>query len=527
MSAIAAPALKNELYYQDGTTEDIIKVILEVERDHHHETTALAASFTPDRAGMERLFWHVKNGIPYQEDPAFKQWIQTPARLWHNRKKSLGGTGAGGDCKSMTLFICSVLKNMGLPYRIRFVSYSARSKRPTHVYPIVVLNGRDVILDAVYHGFNMEKPWKHKQDYNFTKMAEIYKLSGIGSRQPGRIGELQDYKKRLDAIIQSIPDEVVTAGPGDLTKLSASAFERLQVSNLWAIRAEAETNAARKQELMAAAKAVRKGTIAGIGSTNPKTIKDVEQVLTTTQLKQGPAFRMPSLQVDGDVQSSLSGFFQDIGDAIKKAFTKLVNWVFKGPAREMGAYFLYKFLPQGKKLSAEITKRIGAQSKTLDFFKKVAKFDESQLMREFAAGIAKKTGKTPTEFINSVAGKKIAGIGFTGAPATNAGATNAKVGFTGVEIVAAIQIIMQIIGKIADLFKKKKSDAGEVTPANASDPAELAKMVQEEEAKAKAESGATQTKPGEGKTPKESGGSGGMIGLGLAALVGIVVLSRN
>lgn len=86
MSAtIAAPALKNELYYQDGTTDDIIKVILEVERDHHFETAALAATFTPDRQGMERLFWHVKNGIPYQEDPAFKQWIQTPARLWHNR----------------------------------------------------------------------------------------------------------------------------------------------------------------------------------------------------------------------------------------------------------------------------------------------------------------------------------------------------------------------------------------------------------------------------------------------------------
>ena len=513
MSAtIAAPALKNELYYQDGTTEDIIKVILEVERDHHHETTALAASFTPDRAGMERLFWHVKNGIPYQEDPAFKQWIQTPARLWHNRKRSLGGTGAGGDCKSMTLFICSVLKNMGLPYRIRFVSYSARSKRPTHVYPIVVLNGRDVILDAVYHGFNMEKPWKHKQDYNFTNMAEIYKLSGIGSRQNGRIGELQDYKRRLDAIIQSIPDEVVTAGPGDLTQLSAGAFERLQVSSLWAIRADAETNPARKQELMAAAKAVRKGTIAGIGSTNPKTIKDVEQVLTTTQLKQGPAFRMPALQVDGDVQSNLAGFFQDIGDAIKKAFTKLVNWVFKGPAREMGAYFLYKFLPQGKKLSAEITKRMGAQAKTLDFFKKVAKFDEGQLMREFAAGIAKKTGKTPSEFINSVAGKKIAGPD--------------GIGFTGVEIVGAIQVIIQIIGKIADLFKKKPAEAGEITPANASDPTLITAMVKEEEAKAKAESGAT-TKTGEGKTPKDSGGSGSMIGLGLAALVGLVVLSRT
>lgn len=398
---------------------------------------------------------------------------------------------------------------MGLPYRIRFVSYSARSKRPTHVYPIVVLNGRDVILDAVYHGFNMEKPWKHKQDYNFTNMAEIYKLSGIGSNRVGRIGELQDYKKRLEELIQSIPDEVITAGPGDLTKLSAGEFERIQVSNLWAIRASSETNDARKKELMAAAKAVRKGTIAGIGSTNPKTINDVQQVLTTTQLKQGPAFKMPTLQVDGEIQSNLAGFFQDIGNAIKKAFTKLVNWVFKGPAREMGAYFLYKFLPAGSKLSAEINKRIGAQSKTMNFFKKVAQFDEGQLMREFAAGIAKKTGKTPSEFINSVAGKKIAGPD--------------GIGFTGVEIVGAIQVIIQIIGKIADLFKKNKSDAGEITPANASDPAIITEMVKEEEAKAAAAaSGKTVANP---KT--SGGGSGGGMALGLAALVGIVVLSRK
>lgn len=520
MSAIAAPALKNELYYQDGTTEDIMKVILEVERDHHNETAPLAATFTPDREGMERLFWHVKNGIPYQEDPMFKQWIQTPARLWHNRKKSLGGTGAGGDCKSMTLFICSVLRNMGLPYRIRFVSYSARSKRPTHVYPIVLLNGREIILDAVYHGFNMEKPWKHKRDYNFTNMAEIYKLSGIGS---GRIGEMEAYEKQLDRIIASIPNEVITAGPGDLTQLSAGDFERMQTSNLWAVRAKAEPNKARAKELMAAAKAVRRGTIAGIGSVNPQTIKDVEQVLTTTHLKQGPAFKMPTLQVDGAIQGGLGDFFKKLGKKIADAFKKLVNWIFKGPARKMGAYFLYLFLPNKGKASKEITKRLGAQAKTMNFFKKVAQFDESQLMREFATGITEDTGKTPTEYINSIAGKKIAGhrMGL----AADSGEKE-KIGIVGA-IVAGIQVLIEVIGKLSALFKKKKEDAGAITEANASDPNEIAKMVQEEEAKAKAESGDVPTKTGKGNEAKDGGGSGSMMALGLAALVGIVVFSRN
>lgn len=148
------PTIK--LLHRKGDTDDIIQVVLTVLSDNRNDVKDLAKTFSKDYAGLKEIFYLVKDNIEYMEDPDGGQWIQTPSYLWHKSQV--------GDCKSFTVFIASILHHMKIPYIIRFVSFD-KSKTPSHVYPIAVLNGKQVILDAVYQWFDAEKPFTYNHDF--------------------------------------------------------------------------------------------------------------------------------------------------------------------------------------------------------------------------------------------------------------------------------------------------------------------------------------------------------------------------
>lgn len=145
-----------KLIHRNGDTDDIIEVVLKTLTENRSDVKALAKTFSKDYEGLREVFNLVKNNIQYQEDPDGGQWVQTPSYLWHKSQV--------GDCKSFTVFIASILHYMGISYIIRFVSFD-KSKTPSHVYPIAVLNGKKVIMDAVYTWFDAEKPYTYHQDF--------------------------------------------------------------------------------------------------------------------------------------------------------------------------------------------------------------------------------------------------------------------------------------------------------------------------------------------------------------------------
>ena len=160
--------MKSKLVFANGDTDDIVKVELETIKESSGQTRNFAKQFTADREGMRAIFDYVKNGIKYKEDPSGIQWVKTPARLYADKV---------GDCKSFTIFIASILYNLGLDYKIRFVSYD-RDKIVSHVYPIAIMpDGTETIIDAVWGTFDSEKRYTFKKDYTMT---QIFKLSGVG-----------------------------------------------------------------------------------------------------------------------------------------------------------------------------------------------------------------------------------------------------------------------------------------------------------------------------------------------------------
>jgi hypothetical protein len=163
MTSIPKSDGKSEVIERFGNTEDIIKVLLDSDKDENwqRQTVEVAKLFTKNRAGMRKLCDYVLKHIKYKIDPSGVQWLKSPSRSFED---------GFADCKSLTLFITSVLRNMNLRYRIKFVGYGSE-KSVSHVYSEVWLSGNWVVLDTVWQlpkyggAFGTEKPYSSIKIY--------------------------------------------------------------------------------------------------------------------------------------------------------------------------------------------------------------------------------------------------------------------------------------------------------------------------------------------------------------------------
>ena len=165
---------KTTVFYKNGNTDDIIRVIMIGERrfeSYGKEFCEWANTyFEPTKSSLKDLWKYVRKEITYKVDPAGKQLIKTPPAL-----ASIGK----GDCKSKTLFVNAVLRCLDIPYKIRFVSYT-NDPKPKHVYTVANLNGEQIIIDTVYRYYNKEAKPSHIKDID---MAEISLIEGIPMAQ--------------------------------------------------------------------------------------------------------------------------------------------------------------------------------------------------------------------------------------------------------------------------------------------------------------------------------------------------------
>ena len=110
------------------------------------------------------IFAYLVDHVRYKLDPDDSQFIKSPARLLYD------GTG---DCKSLTMFICSCLHCLGITHKFRFVNFDG-SRQFSHVYAVAVdEQGQEIILDACEldnNGvpmFDYARPYSVKKDFVF------------------------------------------------------------------------------------------------------------------------------------------------------------------------------------------------------------------------------------------------------------------------------------------------------------------------------------------------------------------------
>ncbi|MNJ84811.1 hypothetical protein D3C87_22710 [compost metagenome] len=106
--------------------------------------------------------------LQYRRDEENIEQVRSPARTWSDRKQ-------GVDCDCMTVFIGSILLNLGIPFVIRLSRNSLEATGFEHVYPVAITNQGKVIMDCVVHQFNFEAPYLEIKDINM----ELQYLNGF------------------------------------------------------------------------------------------------------------------------------------------------------------------------------------------------------------------------------------------------------------------------------------------------------------------------------------------------------------
>ncbi len=145
-----------------------VAFIPKVVQETLYQTKALAEQLNQNNIYETcKIIWHfVYEHINYKKDATGYEQIRSPARAWHDRFN-------GVDCDCYSVFISSILSNLGIPHILRITKYHRDYFQ--HIYPVVQAppqpspTGREtkteIVIDCVTDRFNYEVPFSKKKDY--------------------------------------------------------------------------------------------------------------------------------------------------------------------------------------------------------------------------------------------------------------------------------------------------------------------------------------------------------------------------
>jgi hypothetical protein len=393
---IPRPTKGVRLVKSDYTLRDIAKLCHRSFLEDAGQVRAFAKAFQPTRAGLRALFDFVDDNFTYVEDRGYTprgkeisvQAVQSPSAMWHTTRQ--------GDCKSFTVFIAATVHNMGLPVILRLVGYG--SKYEKHIYPVAILDGREIPLDVVYKKqqngpFGSEKlPMEKIQD--IVEKPGLYKVGKMATQVSE--ADLVAALNNINAAADSMPNYVNAFG-GDITDMSAGEFDAWQLNQL----------------LSTKGKSIRQ---------MPDAVQ--QQIRQHVAKRRKPAF--PPVKVAVPVPANQVGGIKDvvdkIGDALKKALKKFVNVFHKEDAKKVAPFFLYLFMTPAQlaKASPEVKRRHAAQNRIVDGWVQRGKMGtRAQILASMSTGFFQRYGVTPkTALAVAFQRKKVKGYGAVGDEAT-------------------------------------------------------------------------------------------------------------
>ncbi len=131
------------------------------------------------------IWYFVYQHINYKKDQEGFEQIRSPSRSWHDRKQ-------GVDCDCYSVFISSILTNLGIPHILRITKYNRDYFQ--HIYPIVPIGNNYITLDCVTDQFNYEVPYSAKKDYPMD-LQYLNGFDGDGMDELGKIFKKKTAKK--------------------------------------------------------------------------------------------------------------------------------------------------------------------------------------------------------------------------------------------------------------------------------------------------------------------------------------------
>jgi hypothetical protein len=151
------PEGKTQLIKKAANLEDTLKLMKQITATTLEDTVTIAEYLkaSTEKQTCSNIWNFCFNHLQYTKDEMGKEQVRRPSRVWQDRKE-------GVDCDCMSVFIGSILTNLGIPFAFRLTKY--QSPEFEHVYPIAYTKNGVLILDAVVHKFNREVPYSAKKD---------------------------------------------------------------------------------------------------------------------------------------------------------------------------------------------------------------------------------------------------------------------------------------------------------------------------------------------------------------------------
>jgi hypothetical protein len=182
------PAENRTVLTTRGNVWKIVETIVQADRESAEFTEELAANLrqSSDLKSLREAWTFVKTHVRYVRDRAGMETVKSPGKTWADQK---------GDCKSFSVFIGSLLQNWGIPYVYRVAFYDPQNPQSGHIYPVALLDGKQIPVDAVHTRFGEEA--------RYWKAYDIQPATGQRTRIAGaaRPGQLWIIAAALAAIL--------------------------------------------------------------------------------------------------------------------------------------------------------------------------------------------------------------------------------------------------------------------------------------------------------------------------------------
>lgn len=173
---IAMSPNRRQTMHEDGGIPEIIATIIHADQQSADFTKRLAPHLVAGNEidTLKNIWRFTRKNIKYVRDRNGHEVIKSPGRTWADKS---------GDCKSFSVFVGSILQNLGYKYRYRVAFYDPQYPESGHIYPIVTLpGGKTVIVDAVHTVFDEEVPFWKASDYSPTSGRKYPSLAGTSQK---------------------------------------------------------------------------------------------------------------------------------------------------------------------------------------------------------------------------------------------------------------------------------------------------------------------------------------------------------
>lgn len=207
-----------------------------------------------------RNIWHFVYGhINYKKDQEGYEQIRSPARTWHDRK-------VGVDCDCYSVFISSILANLGIRHTLRITKYHRDYFQ--HIYPVVPASKKEIVIDCVTDKFDYEVPYSEKKDYPMD-LQYLNGFDGDCTEELGKVIRKNMVKSKTNpAFAKSTP-----------MRLSKKMQKAVKSSLIPSANAGSSLPAAKKKK-----KAIFKKMLNVVNKVNPATVLLRNGVLAAMKL---------------------------------------------------------------------------------------------------------------------------------------------------------------------------------------------------------------------------------------------------